>query len=203
MHYGNGPGGLIGIVHRWAMSLYICSRLMKDMANLKDSSSVDITSHKEELTSRIKYDENHRQVIREELKLCIDPLNTAGQASALVNIVSGSICPDEVNVHDAVDLGKAQMEEYEASWPEGFHQPLKKRVRTMKECKKKTRTDTAEQFNSGLIFSRALGLMNSRDIKVEQIHSYELAPVPISMFEEKTRDLRIAKSKSILKYRTT
>ena len=81
---------------------------------------------------------------KEKLKLCIDPLNTAGQASALVNIVSGHICPDEVNVHDAVDLGKAQMEEYEASWSEGFHQPLKMRVRTMKECKKKTRIDAAE-----------------------------------------------------------
>ena len=54
----------------------------------------------------------------------------------------------------------------------------------MKECKKKTRTDTAEQFDSGLIFARALALMNSRDIKVEQILSYELAPVPTSKFEE-------------------
>ena len=145
---------------------------MEDMADLKDSSSVDITSHKEELASQIKYDENDRQVIMDKLKLCIDPLNTAGQASALVNIVSGRICPDEVNVYDAVDLGKAQMEEYEVSWPEGFHQPLKKRVRTMKECKKKTRTDTAEQFDSGLVFARALGLMNSRDVKVEQSLSY-------------------------------
>ena len=157
------------------------------------------------------------------------------------------------------------MEEYEASWPEGFHQPLKKRVHTMKEYKKKTRADTAEQFDSGLIFARALGVMNSRDIKalgvmnsrdikalgvmnsrdikalgvmnsrdikalglmnsrdikalgvmnsrdikalgvmnsrdikVGQSLSYELASVPTSMFEEKTRDLHIAKSKSILK----
>ena len=119
---------------------------------------MDITFHKEELASRIIYDENDRQVIREKLKLCIDPLNTAGQASALVNIISGRICPDEVNALDAVDLGKPQMEEHEASWPEGFHQPLKKRLRTMKECKKKTRTDTAEQFESGLIL---LGLWDS------------------------------------------
>ena len=84
------------------------------------------------------------------------------------------------------------------SWPEQFHQPLKKRVRTMKESKKKTRTDTADNLTQ-LIFARVLGLMNSRDIKVEQILSYELAPVPISMFEEKTRDMCIAKSKSILK----
>ena len=105
--------------------------------------------------------------------------------------------------YDAVDLGKAQMEEYEASWPEGFHQSLKKRVRTMKECKKKTRTDTAEQFGSGPIFARDLGLMNSRDVKVEQILSYELAPVLTSMFEEKTRDLRSAKSKSKNKEQTS
>ena len=64
MRYGYGPGGIIGItlnekaVHRWSMSLHICSRLMKDMADLKDSSSMDITSHKEELASWIKYDEN-------------------------------------------------------------------------------------------------------------------------------------------------
>ena len=121
MHYGHGPGGLIRItlnkkaVHRWAMNLHICSRLMKDMADLNDSSSVDITTHKEELASRIKYDGNDWQVIKEKLKTYIDPLNTAGQASALVNIVSGCICQDEVKVHDAVDLGKAQMEEYEAS----------------------------------------------------------------------------------------
>ena len=165
---------------------------------MKDSSSVDITTHKGELASWIKYDENDRKVIRKKPKL-FDPLNTAGQASAFVNIVSGSICPDEVNVHDAVDLGKAQMEEYETSWPEGFHQLLKKKVCKMQECKKKTRTDTAEQFDSGLIFVWALGLMNSQDIKVGQILSYELTPVPTSMFEGETRDLRIAKSKSILK----
>ena len=64
MRYGHGPGGLIGItlnekaIHRWPMSLLICSRLMKDMADLKDSSSVHITSHKDELASRIKYDES-------------------------------------------------------------------------------------------------------------------------------------------------
>ena len=49
------------------------------------------------------------------------------------------------------------MKEYEASWPEGFHQPLKKRVHTMKECKKKSTSVTAEQFDSGLIFALGPG----------------------------------------------
>ena len=63
---------------------------------------------------------------------------------------------------------------------------------------KTTTTVTAEQFDSGLIFARTLALMNSRDIQVEHILSYELAPVPTSMFDEITRKLRIAKS-TILK----
>ena len=72
-----------------------------------------------------------------------------------MNIDSGHICTDEVNVYNAIDLF-SQMKEDEASWREGFHQPLKKRVRTMKECKKKSTTVIAEQFDSGLIFARAL-----------------------------------------------
>ena len=108
------------------------------------------------------------------------------------------ICTDEVNVYNAIDLGRAQMKECEASWPEGFRQPLKKRVRTMNECKNKSTTVTAEQFDSGLIFATALALMNPRDVKVEHIFSSELASVSSSMFDEKMRKLRIAKSKSIL-----
>ncbi len=101
MRYGHGPNGLIGItlnekaVHKWAMNLHICSRLMKDVADFKDSSPVEITSHKEEIASRVKYDENDRQVIREKLQTCIDPLNTA---SHLVNIVTGHICTTEVTL---------------------------------------------------------------------------------------------------------
>ena len=41
----------------------------------------------------------------------------------------------------------------------------------MKECKKKSTTVTDEQFDSGLIFARALALKNSRDIKVEHTYS--------------------------------
>ena len=65
----------------------------------------------------------------------------------------------------------------------------------MKECKKKS--TTAEQFDSALIFARTQELMNSRDIKVEHILSYELAPVPI-MCDEKM--LRVLLSKSQLLY---
>ena len=106
MRYGHGLGGLIGImlnekaVHRWAMSVHICSRLMKDVAVLKASSSVEITIHKEELASRINM-MKITAIIRGKLQTYIDPLNTA---SHLVNIVSGHICTDEVNIYNAIDL---------------------------------------------------------------------------------------------------
>lgn len=205
MRYGHGPGGLIGItlnekaVHRWALSLHTCSRLIKDMKELKDLSDTDITTHKEEMGSRIKYDENDRKAIREKLSKCIDPMNAAAHPASLANIVTGRICPAEVNVQDAVTLGKAQQTEYEASWPQGFQQPLKKAVVTMKEAKKKPRTGPSEQFESGLIFARGLALMNSREINVKELMSHELAHVPTSMFEEETGEMRVAKSKSVLK----
>ena len=73
-------------MRKQSMSLHLCSRLMKDMADLRDSTSVDITSHKEEMASQIKYEENYdRQVIREKLKTCIGSLNTASQAATLAS----------------------------------------------------------------------------------------------------------------------
>jgi len=70
MRYGHGPGGIVGItlnqlaVQRWALSLHTCSRLMKDVAELMEDSNVSVTTHKEELPSRIKADQKDRQAIR-------------------------------------------------------------------------------------------------------------------------------------------
>ena len=50
-----------------------------------------------------KYDENDKQVIMEKLQTCIDPLE---YSKPLCKIVSGLICTDEVNVYNAIDLGK-------------------------------------------------------------------------------------------------
>ena len=92
---------------------------MKYVVDLKDSSSLKITTHKE------IYPENDRQVISGKLYTCIDPLNTA---SHLVNIVSGHICTDEVNLYNAIDLGKVQMKDYEASGQKDSINPSRREV---------------------------------------------------------------------------
>ena len=81
------------------------------------------------------------------------------------------------------------------------YQTIKGKGITMKEGKKKRGADPMEQCNSGLIFARVTALMSARAINLNVVLKYELAAVPTSIFDEKSGELRISKSKSILKRR--
>ena len=59
--------------------------------------------------------------------------------------------------------------------------------------------DPMEQCDSRLIFARVMALMSTRAINLNDLLKYELAAVPTSIFVEKNCELRISKSKSILK----
>ena len=88
-----GPGGIVGIrlnehvLCRWALSLLICSRLTKDIADLKEATLVEVAHHKEQSTSRIKADSDDRNAIRAKLGTCVDPLDVS-QCQNLINIVT-------------------------------------------------------------------------------------------------------------------
>jgi len=206
MRYGHGPGGLIGItlnqsaLKRWALSLHICSRLIRDVSEMEDGSteSHEVTMHKEEMPARKKSDAVDRENIRAKLETCIDPLDTDDHPSGIVNIISGRIGPDKVNVDEAVAVGRNQMLEYESTWPEGFHSTLSKKVMTMNVNKKQVQLGDASIFDTEVIFSRVMGLMASRAVDVKDIFRYELSPIPTSMFED-NGDMRVTKAKSVLK----
>ena len=54
-----------------------------------------------------------------------------------------------------------------------------------------------EEIDVSLIYSRVISLqLTNQALKVENIFSFELSPVPTSMFDD-TDDIRSAKSKSI------
>ena len=206
MRYGHGPGGMIGItlnpsaLKRWALSLHTCSRLIKDLTEMQTTrkSSPEVTVHKEEMTARMKSDAGDRTNLREKLKTCIDPLNTDDHPPGLINIVSGRISTASVNVDDAVSVGAEQMKACESNWPDGFYGSLKKEMVTMAVSRKQVKMGSVSTFNTKLIFSRVLGLMTSREVDVEDILRYELAPIPTSMFED-NGDMRITKTKFTLK----
>ncbi|KAG0710302.1 hypothetical protein GWK47_023103 [Chionoecetes opilio] len=150
--------------------------------------------HKEEMPGRIASDTKDRENIRHKLQMCINPFSSEG----IVNIVTGRIAPDAVNVDNSVALGKEQMKQFEAGWPESFHEPLSNKVVTMSINKKRIQLGSADCFDTNLIYSRVMGLVSSRDIDLKELFSHELAPVPTSMFED-NGDMRITKSKSSLK----
>ena len=57
------------------LSLRICSRLTKDIADLNEATLVEVDHHKEESTSIIKADSDERNPIRDKLETCVDPLD--------------------------------------------------------------------------------------------------------------------------------
>ena len=56
-----------------------------------------------------------------------------------------------------------------------------------------------EQCDFGLIFARVTALMSTRAFKQNVVLKYELAAVPTSIFDEKSSEIRISTSKSIIK----
>ena len=58
------------------------------------------------MPKRMIDDAKERKAISDKLSNCIDPLNSADHPSALVNIVSGLLATEAVNVDDAVLFGK-------------------------------------------------------------------------------------------------
>ncbi|KAK3880169.1 hypothetical protein Pcinc_015301 [Petrolisthes cinctipes] len=119
MRYGHGPQGLTGLtmnqsaVSLWALSLHKCRRLQKDIADMKDRNFKDDQGHKEEMASRMAYDEKDRTTIREKLELCIHPLKPDEHPQGLVNIVTGKMNPDTVNVENAHTIGSQQRQQFE------------------------------------------------------------------------------------------
>ena len=68
----------------------------------------------------------------------------------------------------------------------------------MKESRKKIKIEGEHVYDTNLIYSRVLGLQTVRDINLQDVMKYELAPIPTSIFEE-NGDMHITKTKSVLK----
>ena len=118
------------------MSLHICSRLTKDIADLKAATVVEIDHHKEEYPSRMEADNDDMNAIRDKLESCVYPIDIS-QGHNRINIVTGKISNKNVNVEDAVQIGEAQLQEFESVCLTGFYQTTKGKVITMKVGKKK------------------------------------------------------------------
>lgn len=206
MKYGHGKGGIIGITLKpetlktWALSLHISCQLenaLFDMA--EDTKDVIQILHKEEGKSRVLSDKMDREGIRQKLELCINPLNAAHHADGLLNIVSGKVARAEVNVDYSLEIGLAQMKDFEKGFPENFHKSIAKKVVSMADKNKCVVKNSKGIPDPNVIYSRIIGIQaSSREIDISKTLDHELSHVPTSMFTEEG-EMRSAKAKSMLK----
>ena len=130
--------------------------------------------------------------------MSIDPMDSSDHPNAVVNVVTGLIAPSAVNVEKALAIGKAQMATFENALPAGFYAPISKQVVTMKTGKKSVKVGDKDVYDVHVIYTRILGLQQSRDIDLTDVLKHELSPLPTSVFKE-TGEMRIATGKASLK----
>ena len=53
--------------------------------------------------------------------------------STILNVVTGSVAPQDVNIVKAVAPDQEQMEVFESLWPEGFYNTIKRQVVTISD----------------------------------------------------------------------
>ena len=118
---------------------------------------------------------------------------------ALLNVVTGAVAPQDVNIDRAVTLGQEQMEALESSWPEGFYNTIKRQVVTFSGNRKAVKVGDVTIIDQEAIYARVIGLMVSQqDVDFGQVVSCELAAYLPSMFHS-DGSMRLATGKACLK----
>jgi len=205
MRYGHEDGGIIGItlkpsaLKKWALSLHLCTRLKGDVLDMVErTTNKNVIRHKEEEEGRITADGADREKIRLKLQACIDPFNPPCDSTELINISTGRISPQSVNVDNSLLIGQKQMHDYEANWPASFSNTISSKVKTMSHTVKEISIGTNIVPDPETIYSRMMILASERDIAVKDVMNYELSAAPTSIFDE-NGNMRIPKAKCVLR----
>ena len=80
------------------------------------------------------------------------------------------------------------MVSFEEGWPTGFNNPIPKQIVTLDIAKNCVRLGDKEVYDVNLVYSRVLGLQQTRNIDLAHVLKHELSPVPTSMFKDNSRD---------------
>ena len=118
-----------------------------------------------------------------EIQRHSNPLFTQPE-EPLHNIVNGRVAAAEVNVDQSLAIGEKMAAEYMATLPEGFYEPLKKRIVTMEAIKKKVKVGDTNVYDMEKLYARLLVISQNRDIELSELFKYELTPMPLSLFDE-------------------
>ncbi len=194
IRYGKAKGGLVGMtlspdqVARWVLSYHVCNAVslaMDDMFHDRDDDEYDPTTdkHKEEGLQRKKLDELDRHKIQQELSKYPHPLEQH-DTDVLVNIVNGQVADEKVNVHSALAIGESMAADFKSHLPSGFYNAIHSKVVTMETMKKGVKLADRTIYDMEKLYARLLVISQRRDISLETLMCYELAPLPPALFDE-------------------
>ena len=76
-----------------------------------------------------------------------------------MNIVTGRVVTHpSINVYNVVPIGHTQVESFQKTWPEGFHNNIPRVINTMAFSCKHLKMGTVNVFNTETIYARAMAL---------------------------------------------
>ena len=205
MKTGKGPTGLKGntldpeIVKRWSLSLHLCAALDRRVTDYLNNTKAPHLHHKEEMPHRIELDRRDLGGLRSTLEGIIHPLDKSqiSQHRELVNIFTGEYSEEGCDLHESINIGTIQYQEFEAALPDGFYDVIPRKVKPFKATRRNAQAPATETVNCDSIYSRTLGILNSGrdDVKIEDLLQYELSPVPLALFDKTTKSRSTDKSK--------
>ena len=138
--------------------------------------------HKEESNSRRKTDAEDREAIRQELAKHSHPLNIHGDW--LCKLATGQIASLEINVEEALRIGRQMKAKIVSNLPEKFLTSISSPVKTMAMMMKGTKVGSSTVYDMETIFLRLITLSQTRHMELVPIFEFELCTVPPSLFDE-------------------
>jgi hypothetical protein len=209
IRHGKAKGGLVGMtlspdqVTRWVLSHHICNTVSLAMDSMfhdhhDDKYEAKKDRHKDEGKERKKLDTSDRKKIQQELRKYPHPLHQEDK-EVLFNIVNGHVADGKVNVHNALSIGNSMAAEFKGTLPTGFYKAIHSKVVTMETMKKGIKIGDKTIYDMEKLYGRLLVISQRRDITLESLFCFELAPLPSSIFDEYGSLRKSAKSRLVHK----
>lgn len=87
------------------------------------------------------------------------------------------------HIQDVLVIGEKQAAEFQKRMPDGFYKPLSKKVVTMEVMRKSIKVGDKQVYDMEQFYGRMIVLSQTRKLDLKEVFSFELAPVPSSLFD--------------------
>lgn len=122
--------------------------------------------------------------VQKTLQIGIIPFSELECLDNIVNICTGQVSSHKFNIDQCIAIHKNQVKSFCESLPNGFYEPLLKKVVPMAAGKDGVKVGDVNVLDTNLIYSRVMVLqMTNTIIEADVLFSYELAPLPTFMLD--------------------